>query len=324
MSKIKYEDRRFTAVARDVVETAERICDEYAAQGYNLTLRGLYYQFIRRDLFPESRRNAAGTKNHQQNYKWLGDLVSDARISGLVDWNHIDDPTREAEGGDGGYGSPEQAIDIINDAYRITKWDGQEHYLEVWVEKEALVDIISRPASRWNVRYMACKGSPSTSAVWKAARRLRRFENEGRKTEVIYLGDHDPTGLDISRDIQDRLAMFRSSAQVDRIALNMDQITDDLPPSPAKLSDSRAQGYIELYGDDTWELDAMEPAALDEMVENAILARLDRDLWDQRVAQEAHEKLQLQALSDNWHDILGHMIDTGMVADPDEDDDSEE
>jgi hypothetical protein len=331
--KIKYDDRRFTPAAQLVVEQAEAICDEYAAQGYNLTLRGLYYQFIRRNAFPDSRlqqvRDAATgetfqTKNHQKNYKWLGDLVSDARIAGLIDWSHIDDPTRTAEGGDGGWDSPAAAVASINDWYSISHWDGQEHYLEVWVEKEALADIISRPCGRWNVRHMACKGSPSTSAMRKAAVRLRQQEREGKITEVVYLGDHDPTGLDISRDVQDRLALFRSIARVDRIALNMDQITDDLPPAPAKLTDSRAAGYIEEYGNDTWELDALEPSFLDDLVENAILDRLDRSLWDARTEQEEHEKLQLTALSDNWLEILQHMVTEGMVDDPDEDQDQDD
>jgi hypothetical protein len=311
--KIKYEDRRFTEAALSVVAQAEAICQQYADDGYSLTLRQLYYRFVATDAFPESRRNAAGTKNNQQNYKWLGDLVSDGRVAGMIDWSHIVDRTREHAGGDAGWDSPADAVASVVDWYSVSKWDGQAEYVEVWVEKEALEDVISRPAGRWNVTHLACKGSPSTSVVWKAARRLRRFEAEGRKTTVIYLGDHDPTGLDISRDIQDRLALFQSSAEVDRIALNMDQITDDIPPSPAKLTDSRAAGYIELYGDDTWELDALEPAALDAMVEAAILDRLDRDAWDARVAQEEHEKQVLQALSDNWTEVLEHMVTEGMV-----------
>jgi hypothetical protein len=314
MSKFRYEDRRFTPAAREVVDTADRICAEYAAQGYTLTLRGLYYQFIRRNAFPDSRMNAAGTKNHQQNYKWLGDLVSDARVAGLIDWNHIEDTTRETSGGDGGWDDPADAIAAMERWYSIPHWPGQSSYLEVWVEKEALLDVVSRPASRWNVASMACKGNPSTSAVRLAAQRLRQFEREGRKTEVIYLGDHDPTGLDISRDIQDRLTMFRSTAEVDRIALNFDQVTDDLPPSPAKLTDSRAQGYIELYGDDTWELDALEPQVLDALVEEAILARLNRPLYEARVEEEERQKQVLQDLSANWSEILSHMVAEGMTS----------
>jgi hypothetical protein len=313
MSKITYLDESFTPIQMGVITEAEAICQEYADQGYTLTLRALYYQFIRRDSFPESRRNAAGTKNHQQNYKWLGDLVSRARVGGRIDWRHISDPTRESSGGDGGWGSPGEAVGSIVDWYSIPKWEGQDSYVEVWVEKEALVDIISRPCGRWNVRYMACKGSPSSTAVHDAAQRLRRYERDGRKTEIIYLGDHDPTGLDINRDIQDRLETFRSAARLDRIALNMDQITDDLPPSPAKLTDSRANSYIELYGDDTWELDAMEPAAMEALVETAILERLDQEKWDERAEQEETERRTLTALSDNWTAINQHMIDSGML-----------
>lgn len=315
MSKILYEPRRFTAEARDVIATAEAICAEYDQQGYKLTLRALYYQFIRRDAFPENRRDEQGTKNNLRNYKWLSNLVSDARIAGLIDWTHIEDPDRESEGGDAGWPSPGAAVRSITSWYSIPHWDGQENYVEVWVEKKALLEVIRRPASRWNVRYLACKGSPSQTAVHDAASRLRGFERMGRTTEIIYLGDHDPTGLDISRDIQDRLVMYGSEARVNRIALNMDQITDDLPPSPAKLTDSRAAGYIEQYGTDTWELDALEPAFIDSLVETAILDRLDMAGWDERVAQEDRERRVLDSLSDNWPQVSSYLHDQGLVDD---------
>jgi hypothetical protein len=313
MSKILYEVQSFSPTQQSVIDTGEAICAEYARQGYNPTLRTIYYQFIRRDAFPESRRNAAGTKNNQQNYKWLGDLLSRARVGGQIDWNHIGDPTRESSGGDGGFSGPDRAVESIVGWYGIPHWTGQPNYTEVWVEKEALADVISRPCSRWNVRYMACKGSPSSTAMHDAAQRLRRKERDGLDTSVIYLGDHDPTGLDISRDISDRLAMFRSTATVDRIALNWDQITDDLPPSPAKLTDSRAQGYIELYGEDTWELDAMEPAAMEQLVETAILDRLDMGLWDEQERKEEVDRRVLTALADNWADVDGFLREQGFV-----------
>lgn len=314
MSKITYLDDHFSAVQLGVIAQAEQICQDYANQGYSLTLRQLYYRFIATDAFPESRRNEAGTKNHQQNYKWLGDLVSRARVAGRIDWRHIEDRTRESSGGDGGWDSPASAVDSITDWYTVSKWVGQPEYVEVWVEKEALVDVIARPAGRWNVRHMACKGSPSTSVVHDAALRLRRFERDGRNTTVVYLGDHDPTGLDISRDIQDRLALFRSSAAVDRIALNMDQVEAfDPPPSPAKLTDSRASAYIEEFGDDTWELDALEPQELERLVEESILDRLDMGMWDERVAREEREKRILTALAGNWPAVEDFMTAEGMV-----------
>jgi hypothetical protein len=321
MSKIAYETRRFTADAETVLDLAERICDEYAAQGYGLTLRQLYYQFIARDWFPESRRDAlSGTKNTEKNYKWLGTVVSDGRIAGRLDWSHISDRTRSPQGGDTGWDSPRQIIETSADQYGITHWDGQPEYVEVWVEKEALADVISRTSNRWDVTSFACKGYTSQSAMHTAAARLRRQERNGKKVTVIHLGDHDPSGVDMTRDIQDRLAMFRSAARVDRIALNMEQIEDlQPPPSPAKITDPRARDYIELYGDESWELDAIDPAALDALVEGAILDHLDLDLRQQRLDREEQEKVQLAAIADNYDLLLRHLRDEGLLTEEDED-----
>lgn len=317
MSKFRYAAKTFTPAGLAVVEEAERICTDYAAQGYQLTLRQLYYRFIAGDLFPESRRDAAlGTKNTERNYKWLGGLVSDARLDGLIDWSHVTDRTRRAAGGDYGMGSPAGAIRAWSDAYGITHWDGQPEYVEVWVEKEALADVVSRPARRWDVASFACKGYVSQSAMHDAALRIRRQERAGRKCTIIHLGDHDPSGLDMTRDIRDRLATFLTSARVDRIALNMDQV-DELnpPPSPAKITDSRAAEYIDIYGDDSWELDAIEPAALDTLVDEAIQSHLNRELFDARVEREEREQADLVALSDNWDQIRSWMVDQEMIDD---------
>lgn len=332
MSKIRYETRPFNDANSGVVTTAGNILEEYARQGYRMSLRGLYYQFIRRDLFPESWRDKLlASKNVQKNYKRLSTLMTDARVSGLIDWAHIEDTTRDTQGGDFGYLNPAERISMMPDGYQITKWDGQPEYVEVAVEKEALLSIVGRPARRWNVTAMACKGNPSTSSVHEMAQRLKRIERTGRKTTLIYLGDHDPTGLDISRDVQDRLVLFRSSCTVDRIALNYDQITDDLPPSPAKLTDSRTSAYVEEFGEDTWELDALEPAVLNQLVEDAILARLDMGLWNERVRQENRDLVELEALRDNWTDVREYMDREGLFdytsaddADAEADDDDED
>jgi hypothetical protein len=320
MSKILYESRRFTPDAEAVLAQAGEICDEYARQGYGLTLRQLYYQFIARDLFPDSRRDMLmGTKNTEKNYKWLGTVISDGRIAGRLDWAHISDRTRSPQGGDSGWDSPRQIIESSADQYGISHWDGQPEYVEVWVEKEALADVISRTSNRWDVTSFACKGYTSQSSMHTAARRLRSMEMTGRKVTVIHLGDHDPSGMDMTRDIQDRLAMFRSAASVDRIALNMDQIEElNPPPSPAKITDPRARDYIEMYGDQSWELDAIDPAALDTLVEGAILEHLDLTLRQERLDQEEREKVQLSAIADNYDLLLEYLRSENLL---DEDDD---
>jgi hypothetical protein len=319
MSKIRYEARSFNDISLGVIETAEAILDEYDQQGYKMSLRALYYQLVRRDLWPESRKfqipgSDDYTANVQKNYKWLGDLLTDARVGGYIDWDHLEDPTREHKGGDGGFSSPEAAMRYLNRLYQVTKWDGQDHYLEVWVEKAALLPVIGPAARRWNVAFLACKGSPSTSAMHEVALRMRRWEDDGRETTILYLGDHDPTGIDISRDVQARLELFRSKCRVDRIALNWDQITDDLPPSPAKVTDSRTGGYVDQFGTtDTWELDAMEPAAMDALVDEAIQDRIEHVLWDRRVERENRERAVITAISGNWAAVQSWMNSEGMI-----------
>ena len=319
--KTAYVPKSFNDTHLGVIRQAEAICNEYAAQGYELTLRQLYYQFIARDLFPESRRDkVSGTKNTDKNYNWLGELLGDARLAGQINWSHMTDRTRTSEGGDGGYGSPENAIRSMADWYGITHWDGQPNYVEVWVEKEALADVVGRAAREWDVAHMACRGYVSLSAMHESALRLRSKEGHGRSTHVLYLGDHDPSGIDMSRDIQDRLAMFRSSAKVHRIALNMDQVEQyDPPPSPAKLTDSRAQDYIELYGTDSWELDALDPATLNQLIQDNIEPLCEADLRQARLDQEEEEKQVLAAFADNFWQLREHLQTEGLLSADEED-----
>ena len=110
---------------------------------------------------------------------------------------------------------------------------------------------------------------------------------------VVYLGDHDPSGLDMSRDIQDRLQLMTYGMEVDvqRLALNFDQVEDyQPPPNPAKLQDSRAAAYIGLYGMESWELDALEPQVLDGLISGAIEQFMDLDLYEGMVDREESER----------------------------------
>ena len=85
MSREIYIERSFSAASTAIIQTANDICENYAQQGYDLSLRQLYYQFVSRALLP----------NTEQNYKRLGSIISDARLAGLLDWDYIKDRGRE-------------------------------------------------------------------------------------------------------------------------------------------------------------------------------------------------------------------------------------
>lgn len=303
MPKIAYASTRFSAASMEVIEHANDVCVAYAQQGYNLTLRQLYYQFVSRDWLP----------NTQQSYKRLGSIVNDARLAGLIDWNHLEDRTRNLSKL-AMWDSPEAIVDAVAQQYRTHLWDGQDWYVEVWVEKEALADVVSRPAERWFVPYFPCRGYVSQSEMWRAAQRLLAEEKNGKQCLIIHLGDHDPSGIDMTRDIRDRLWTFGSSVEVKRIALNMDQVSQyNPPPNPAKVTDSRAADYMDIYGDESWELDALDPATLDALIEGEILEHLDRGRWDRDHEAMEDDRAILVAASENWRELAAWIRDSGWV-----------
>lgn len=314
MPKIAYEawTPRFAEAALNI-QRAEQICTDYAARGYSLTLRQLYYRFVAAGWIPNTERS----------YKNLGNLISQARLGGLLDWYHVIDRTR------GLNGSPhwEDPGDVVNSAargYGIDLWTDQDTRVEVWVEKDALVDVVSRAASTWDCSYFSCRGYVSQSEMWVAGRRLRQYANVGQDVVVLHLGDHDPSGIDMTRDITDRLTTFMGSTadrlDVRRIALNMDQIEQyQPPPNPAKVTDSRYLAYQLEHGDESWELDALDPDVLNTLIDTEIASIVDSDLLDARRATQERERALLTAVSRNWAMVASWVEDNFDVEGDDDD-----
>jgi hypothetical protein len=298
MSRICYVEKRFAQGTLGVIEQANDIIDEYLADGMKLTLRQLYYQFVSRDMIA----------NIQSEYKRLGGIISDARLAGLIDWTAIEDRTRKLvryyHNTD-----PGQAIQDALDQFSLDKWKGQEYRVEVWIEKEALVGVIDRICRRLDVPYFACKGYVSQSEMWKAAQRLENYADQGQKPVIIHLGDHDPSGIDMTRDIETRQDTFSDLYQdygvvVERIALNMDQVREyNPPPNPTKLTDSRARDYISEYGDSSWELDALEPRVMRTLIEDTVKEYRNEDRYREVLEKEAEYGDIMQRIADDWRTL---------------------
>lgn len=267
MSKRKYKDIRFQAKSLDTIDKVNSIVAEYEAQGYELTLRQVYYQLVARGFIP----------NNERSYKNLGNLINDGRLAGLIDWYAIVDRTRNLRG-NSHWDRPEDVIDSARYSYMLDRWENQPNYVEVWVEKDALIGIVSQICRELDVPHFSCRGYTSQSEMWSAAQRFIRQDYRESRT-IIHLGDHDPSGIDMTRDIQERMDMFGADVFVKRVALTMEQIeTFCPPPNPTKLSDARASSYIREYGHECWELDALEPKVITSLIRNEVTALLDTDL----------------------------------------------
>jgi hypothetical protein len=296
--KIQYRACHFRSDSLALIERANSILAEYAIRSIVVTLRQLYYQFVARDIIP----------NRQSEYKRLGAIVNDARLAGLIDWDYLQDRTRSLSRLLH-WDEPAGVIHSAAEGYHRELWKGQENYIEVWIEKDALIGVIEGVCEELDVPYFSCRGYTSQSEMWGAAQRLRRRESDySQATHILHLGDHDPSGKDMSRDIQDRLALFGARTVVHRIALNMNQVElYNPPPNPAKVSDSRATAYIEEFGNQSWELDALDPDVLTALIRVHIEERLDRDLFDEQNEQQESEREVLVKASENWDRVSDFM-----------------
>lgn len=289
----RFISKEFRPASMATIETADAICTEYAEAGYDLSLRQLYYQFVARGLL----------ENTEENYKRLGALVSDARLAGLMDWDHIKDRGRRKIENSHWTG-PAQILDACAQQFRIDTWADQPNHVIVMVEKEALQGVLEPVCKGLDVAFIANKGYSSQSAMYEIARELHRSETTGRSPHVIYLGDHDPSGIDMSRDVAERLSLLAETpVTVHRVALNMDQVRQYGPPeNPAKVTDSRAAGYIAEFGHSSWELDALEPRVLADLVTGAVEALRDDDRHAAMLARQQDWRDELASIADEFRD----------------------
>lgn len=297
MPLICYVPKSFRPDTKTRIDQANEIIAEYQAQGFKLTLRQLYYQFVSRDLIP----------NTVQSYKSLGDVVNDGRLAGLIDWDAIEDRTRNLRSSPH-WSSPRSIARACADQFAVDLWDTQDNYVEVWIEKDALVGVIEGICIEFDVPHFACRGYTSQSEMWGAAQRLIERENRGKKTTIIHLGDHDPSGIDMTRDIQDRLELFGSTAVIHRIALVFDQIEQyNPPPNPAKTTDARYQSYADKYGDESWELDALEPRVIVDLIREAVQDQIDQDAWEEALERQKTGRDQLGKVSRRWDNVVEYL-----------------
>lgn len=321
MPRIAYVPKVFRAEHMDIIQKANQIAADFSARGFNLTLRQLYYQFVGRGWLP----------NVDAQYKRLGGIINDARLAGEMDWNYISDRTRNLVGTFYGYEDPADVIDAA--AFSVALWEGQGYRPEVWVEKDALIGVIGTAVRPFRLPHFACRGYTSQSEVWGAAMRMVEYRRQGLTPVIFHLGDHDPSGIDMTRDIRDRLALFcwhhgYEPPEVKRLALNMDQIEEyDPPPNPAKVTDARFASYEAEYGEESWELDALDPDVIVTLIRDNIRPLIDKDAWDGMKEKEAKGRATLEAIREHYDSVIEHLDAEGLlpeveVSDDEDDDES--
>lgn len=273
-----------------IIQKANQIISEYEMP---LTVRQIYYRFVAEQLIP----------NNLNSYKSLANKLANGRKAGLIDYESIVDRTRQPIK-DNSWSSPKNFFNTVKKAYKRNLLADQDLYLEVWCEKDALAGVIEPITNKYDINLQVGRGYPSLSAIYQASKRMKDgfVGNEKRKRIVmLYLGDFDPSGIDIERDIGNRLQnIFSILVDVQRVALTKQDIEEhELPPSPAKRSDSRSRGFIASYGDISVELDALPPNVLVRKIEKAIKQNIDLARYQKQVELEKKDKTHINKLLKN-------------------------
>ena len=291
MPKIGYgKVTKMRKEGRDLLDKMIKIIEKYERDGYKITVRQVFYQMVAANFI----------KNTNAQYKRIGRILVIGRMSKMINWKTIVDRARRAVMPNQ-FNSMKEFVVAVENSFRKYRWEDQDHYIEVMVEKEALVGILEPIAKEYHVLLLANKGYSSASAMHEAAQRIKRESEDGKICHVLYLGDHDPSGVDMGRDIKDRLTEFECEVGVERIALTMEQIKKyKLPPNIVKKTDSRSAKYIRKYGNKSWELDALNPEILTNLLVSSILVYLDEVKYREMREREKAEKTRLR-------DIVGRL-----------------
>lgn len=274
---------KFPYSNEELAEKVNSILEEYDVP---LTLRQVYYRLV-----------ALGLKNAQKVYQNLSGKLSRLREDGLVPWDKIVDLNRQPKK-ISSWTSPAEFFENDRGSYKRDLQQGQEKYLEVWCEKAVAISHIT---NKYDVHLLAGGGYRSSSALYEAA---ERFRDIGKPVVILYLGDWDPSGLDIERDVEIRIReIFGIEVDVQRVLLVHQDITDyKLEPNQAKPADPRAYSFIEQYGKDTYELDALPPDIIAKKLEAAIVRNMNMDLYEIQVEKGEEDEEVIEKFIDAWNE----------------------
>lgn len=271
----EYVDIKFSSGVREFIAIIDKILTRYSRKGLTMTVRQLHYRLVTEGVMGNTKKN----------YKRVVKVVTDGRMAGLLDWDCIEDRHRSWQRRQH-WDSGQQYIDAVANSYHMDKWVGQEYRPFVLIEKDALSGVFSSVCYNLDVPMLSCKGYLSASSSRDfATLDLRYTIADGQQPIVFHFGDHDPSGLDMTRDMVERLSLFLEidDPEVRRKAINLDQVDKwKLVPNPANQRDARFVAYSRRYGRKCWELDAIEPEELQGICKRSIERLIDWDVWEKR------------------------------------------
>jgi hypothetical protein len=269
--------KRFRSTKSQVSRRRDELIDIVRAMR-PMTVRQVFYQATVRGLVEKSEAGYA---------KIQTDLVL-MRRNGMLPYGWLADNTRWQRK-PRTFDTIERALQETAQFYRKALWSNAKAYVEIWLEKDALSGVVMPVTSLYDVPLMVARGYASLSFLHSAAEAIAELTVPAY---IYHLGDNDPSGVDAGRKIEQTLRELAPLADIsfERIAVTPDQIeTWKLPTRPTKSADTRAK----TFGDVSVELDAIPPAQLRGLVEEAIQRHLPEREFEVLKQAERSEREQI-------------------------------
>lgn len=270
--------RRTKAAISQLKDALYEVIEQYRP----MTVRQVYYQAVTRALIDKTE-----TAYKNVVCRLLADMRRDEHLP--YDW--IADNTRWMRKPNT-YSGLAAMLDNAQQTYRRAIWDEQDCYVEVWLEKEALAGVLLDVTAEWDVPLMVTRGYPSLSFIHSAAEVIR---NQDKPVYLYYFGDHDPSGVDIPRTVEEGIRELAPDVDLhfERVAVTVEQIDEyQLPTRPTKKTDSRSKSFE----GESVEVDAIEPDQLRELCEQIIVQHVDQNVLKRMKTVEEAERDTLALL----------------------------
>jgi hypothetical protein len=268
-----------------------------------MTIRQLFYRLVSKGLIPNDRKH----------YQLVSRVMTKARDDERCSFDHIVDRSRPAYSPNvwedaSGY------AEAVKRGYRKDYWATQPNHVEIWVEKDAIIGSIEPTTDELGVTIRVGRGFLSTTKAHDIA---ERFTVIDKPITVFYLGDHDPSGQDIERDLYQRILSYDSGYfDLQRLAIHKEDISKfDLPPLRIKDGDMRAAKFRAQHGEECVELDALPPDELRRRVREAVEDLQDRELWKRAIAVETVELASIKDATRMWKTTVVDSREFGAVRD---------
>lgn len=264
-----------------ILENAIPIIERYTG----LTLRAVHYRLVNVGM-PNTINQYKSVINAMKHARWNGDVAFDAFVDHERD--AIGETKAEPVDLQSSIDEGKNQIGLWMRSFHRNKWENQPNYVEIWIEKKAMIGFFDKTCTEAGVALCPCKGYPSLTFLYEAKQRFEAAVNRGQNPVMLYFGDYDPSGEDIPRSIGENLRNMGVDVDVQRILLMEHQVLEmGLPPAPTKSGDTRS---VHWNGIGQVEMDAVDPDELTTIIEDAVGEVFDEDVHAELMEEEDTER----------------------------------